>query len=380
MLERKEETKLVKTTLAKLGYQDVKVTHGRGTAWGWVTVDVSVPKPSGCSCDTGDPNRYPFYCTACKEAMHTNRIKVTDIILDTTGRRRGEYDGNTIVDITFTEVAELAPIPMEEPRRDIRATKISDNVLAIISAATVDGPMVILNSGQLDRAVYVAVNKVLEGMGGKWNRKAGGHVFDNCPTEKLEAIILTGEYNRPADYGYFPTPLTLVDELVCLAGVYPGMKVLEPSAGRGAILERVAPLVGQMNVDCYELLPENAADLGGNLIECCDFLTVTPRPCYDRVIMNPPFSRQEDIDHVTHALKFLKPGGRLVSVMSAGVKFRTNKKTVEFLEKHQPVIKDNPPETFKVSGTMVNTVTVVIERGSAGRVAQHPGETPQGRS
>jgi 16S rRNA G1207 methylase RsmC len=35
--------------------------------------------------------------------------------------------------------------------------------------------------------------------------------------------------------------------------------------------------------------------------------------------MNPPFARQADIHHVNHALKFLKPDGLLVSVMSAGV-------------------------------------------------------------
>ncbi len=33
--------------------------------------------------------------------------------------------------------------------------------------------------------------------------------------------------------------------------------------------------------------------------------------------MNPPFSRQQDIRHVMHAAKFLKPGGRLVAVMGA---------------------------------------------------------------
>ena len=35
--------------------------------------------------------------------------------------------------------------------------------------------------------------------------------------------------------------------------------------------------------------------------------------------MNPPFENGRDIDHVTHALSLLKPGGRLVAIMSEGV-------------------------------------------------------------
>ena len=43
---------------------------------------------------------------------------------------------------------------------------------------------------------------------------------------------------------------------------------------------------------------------------------------FDRVVMNPPFCRGRDLDHVRHALRFVAPGGRLVAIMSAGVAFR----------------------------------------------------------
>ena len=35
MLERKEETKIVKRELAKYGI-NARVGHGKGTAWGWL--------------------------------------------------------------------------------------------------------------------------------------------------------------------------------------------------------------------------------------------------------------------------------------------------------------------------------------------------------
>ena len=74
--------------------------------------------------------------------------------------------------------------------------------------------------------------------------------------------------------------------------------------------------------------------------------------------MNPPFSRQADIHHVNHAIKFLKPGGVLVSVMSAGVTFRTNRLTDDFRRMviaHNGQIGALPAGAFKESGTMVNT-------------------------
>lgn len=244
-------------------------------------------------------------------------------------------------------------------------SKVDNFTLGVLSTASVDGDTIILNCGQLDRKQYLDVNKVLEAMGGKWNRKAKGHVFSENPSDKLEAIILTGEYNKPADYGYFPTPMDLADKMITLAELSPDMVVLEPSAGRGAIAERVARIVGYDNVHCFELLTDNCEALheyGFRNVECCDFLSVEVKPLYDRVIMNPPFSKQQDIDHVTHALKCVKPGGGLVSIMASGVTFRQNRKTLDFLSLIEgSEIIPNPPESFKLSGTLVNTVTVVVD-------------------
>ena len=63
----------------------------------------------------------------------------------------------------------------------------------------------------------------------------------------------------------------------------------------------------------------------GGTVTCMDFLETTPEPVYDRVIMNPPFTRGADAKHVLHALGFVKPGGLLVSVMSNGASYRGDK-------------------------------------------------------
>lgn len=243
------------------------------------------------------------------------------------------------------------------------AKLIDQNTLAILSRVTVEGNNIFLTCGQLDRKQYLAVNEVLENMGGKWNKKAKAHVYANDPTEALEQVLLSGEIVPPKKYGYFPTPPELAKRVIALAEVAPGELVLEPSAGQGGIADHLAGFA----VDCVELLPDNAKVLrskGYNLLHEGTFFDVVPTPIYDKVIMNPPFEKQADIDHVLHAFKFLKPGGRLVSIMASSVTFRENKKTLDFkaLVDRQGFIEHNPAGAFKESGTMVNTVTVVLDK------------------
>jgi len=94
-----------------------------------------------------------------------------------------------------------------------------------------------------------------------------------------------------------------------------------------------------------------------------DFLATTPSPTFDRVIMNPPFTKRADIEHVLHAYKFLAPGGRLVAIMSAGVMFRGDMKSVRFRDlvtTHGGSIAPLPEGSFKAAGTSVNTAVVTI--------------------
>ena len=83
-----------------------------------------------------------------------------------------------------------------------------------------------------------------------------------------------------------------------LADIEPGMLMLEPSAGRGAIALPAA--AAGATVDCCEVMHENHAHLlaqpGLHAVTRQDFLTVPPEPFYDRVVMNPPFHTTRDAD------------------------------------------------------------------------------------
>jgi predicted RNA methylase len=244
--------------------------------------------------------------------------------------------------------------------------KISENVLAVLSRSTTDGMKLFLPVGQLERKMYMDVNKVLEAAGGKWSRKDKAHVFESEAFDRLDQILLTGEVEIPKDeFNYFPSPPAVVARLIELAEIEHGMHVLEPSAGRGAIA--FACHGAGALVYCYELMQENYYALAGDarigFVKQMDFLTQTPEQEYDRVVMNPPFAKQADILHVLHALLFLKPGGKLVSVMSASVGFRENKLTTQFRDlvaARGGTIEKLPHGAFKESGTMVNTVIVTI--------------------
>lgn len=239
------------------------------------------------------------------------------------------------------------------------AIRIPEDVLRVLDAATIEGNRLVL-VGQLDRKLYEQTNRVLDAAGGKWNRGAKAHVFDGPAIEAIEPLILTGEYSRTKqDFGQFDTPLALADDLVERAGVLAGMLCLEPSAGIGRIADALAAAGGI--VTAFEIDAKRANELGDYVVHLFDFLQADPVPEYDRVVMNPPFAGQVDIDHVRHAFKFLKPGGRLVSIMSAGVIFRDNRKTADFrafIERAGGSIERLDEGAFRESGTMVNTCIV----------------------
>ncbi len=135
--------------------------------------------------------------------------------------------------------------------------------------------------------------------------------------------------------GFFPTPPNMVQRLLDLADLHDFNTMLEPSAGKGDILDALKARIGSDNakLDAIEINHKlrEILKLKGYNVVANDFLSYDEKK-YDRVIMNPPFENGQDIDHVTHALNLLKPNGRLVAVMGEGAFFRQFKKDKAFRE------------------------------------------------
>ena len=60
---------------------------------------------------------------------------------------------------------------------------------------------------------------------------------------------------------------------------------------------------------------------------CGDFLEQNGNlGTFDRILMNPPFQNGADIKHIQHAMKMLKPGGRLIAICANGPRQQTTLK------------------------------------------------------
>ncbi len=244
--------------------------------------------------------------------------------------------------------------------------RLSPEVLDILSRAETEGSALRLGD-QLDRKLYQATDKALVMAGGKWDRRAQAHMFPAEAAEILDAILLTGQVqNLRQEFGAFYTPPALALQLATAAGVSPGTTVLEPSAGGGAIADAARDLYGE--VTCVEIRGEPCAQLRERFHTVHgDFLTMSPatlqRGLFDRVVMNPPFARQADAIHVLHAVRFLRPGGRLAAIMAASVTFR---ETRPYAEVRRLVVATGgaitplPDGAFKSAGTTVRTVIATI--------------------
>lgn len=216
---------------------------------------------------------------------------------------------------------------------------------------------------------YAQVKKCLLDAGGKYKRC--GFEFPESAAD-IQARLLGGEaINDKKKYQYFPTPPPVVQQLLGLAGVTPRCRVLEPSAGQGAIANELRGLAGECVT--VELMPQNCVAMRrqGHDVHEADFLTLTADDIgtFDRIVANPPFNKNQDIDHIRHMHRFLRPGGRLVSVASPSWAVIQKTKQGYFREWMESVganYVDLPEGSFKESGTGVRSMIIVIDKAVDG--------------
>ena len=187
--------------------------------------------------------------------------------------------------------------------------------------------------------------------------------------EQSKEDPLTPKYSPAKYHGHFPTPDKVAQQVISSAALYKHeekLSVLEPSAGGGNIA-RLA-VFDYTDVDCIELQGHLAYSLKSSgkyrNVWNGDFLARIPSAEYDRVVMNPPFDRERDIDHVLHALEFLKaPNGILVAIMSAGTEWRETSKSRAFRDQMASMNAkwlDLPAGSFSSVGTCCNTVLLRV--------------------
>jgi hypothetical protein len=210
---------------------------------------------------------------------------------------------------------------------------------------------------------------------------ADGRTAEDDPLSKDKAKTSPARY-----FGFYPTPAAAAQRVLRNSPIWHRSKeterlnILEPSAGTGNLALACYPDYEREwdleryrldhIVDCIEIQPHLIPDLKakklGRVINA-DFMQIEPETTglYDLIVMNPPFDRERDIDHVVHALKFLKPDGQLIAIMSAGTEFRQTNKSIAFrklMEDMGARWEDLPPNSFSEVGTNVNTGFISVRK------------------
>lgn len=253
------------------------------------------------------------------------------------------------------------------------------------------------SSDSLSDAEYDRLKPIMEHLGGHWREKVKSFVFAKDVSKELDYYLMNGvsvseQYKWQEETQFYPTPVTVAQRVVYLAEIQNGNTVLEPSAGRGGLIDCITTTC---DIFCVEPMRENFDILkskGYQVVqetfesfldkmddkkeypEKFDRVVMNPPfsnqfgvhnypKKYNRVVMNPPFSEQRDIKHVRMAYKLLKPGGILVAIMSENALYYKTNETrnfKEFLKRHQHYIEAVPYGSFEESGTTIETIILKL--------------------
>ncbi|MCL8382087.1 DUF4942 domain-containing protein [Xanthobacter aminoxidans] len=159
------------------------------------------------------------------------------------------------------------------------------------------------------------------------------------------------------DLQYYPTPARVVERVLGDLRFKPGERVLEPSCGCGRFMDalraRGARVFG-IEVDAARAAQSRAK---GHSVLTANFLETEPTGDFDQVVMNPPFYGRHYARHVEHAMRFLKPGGRLTAILPVTARYDHGLLTGSW--------DDLPVGSFSESGTNINTTVLTMSRGDA---------------
>lgn len=168
---------------------------------------------------------------------------------------------------------------------------------------------------------------------------------------------------------YYATPEPVGMKMVEWAGIKPGDKVLEPSAGHGAIARFFPDQTDVTMVEpSYDLSQRAALANGTARIVNSNFEDFHVSNKFDAIVMNPPYGNggKTAIEHLDKAARHLREGGRIVALIPRGG--MTDRRLAQFMESEgakglQLVAKVSmPASTFARAGTGVNTQAIVLEK------------------
>jgi len=162
-----------------------------------------------------------------------------------------------------------------------------------------------------------------EGKGGKERDKAANEAlteYDRAKAFYYGTQKKNSKTKAQEGADYFATPEPVGLKMVELADIRPGEKVLEPSAGHGAIARWFPEGADKTAIEPSSFLRPRLAMVFDGAINSGDFEDLNTINKYDAIVMNPPFGTagKTAIDHMAKASKHLNDGGRIVALIPVG--------------------------------------------------------------
>lgn len=302
--------------------------------------------------------------------------------------------------------------------RSQTTTRISSEVLAVLRTLEHHDDAVSLTVDLRDqRELYLQVAEVLEACGAKWDRRRDAHAHtEHWDPGMLADVVATGEAPPANSLAFFPTPRKIaaemckyIDRIACgvfIDGVKYATRILEPSAGTGAL---VHALIDHLVADrtatrdeiyrgelpehqrlCVEIImieqdPRRARilertftatkskhrDLGtiSVKVHCGDFLRYAAEQAeqghtFDAILANPPFSVRGDRrawrTHLLAMLSVLDERGRLACVVPCNYLEKVGDPDLTMIEVVGASEREEWPKGM-FEGTSAATVTLYLD-------------------
>ena len=240
----------------------------------------------------------------------------------------------------------------------------------IINSCRAQDGVIFLPNVAIDRSLYLQLKRLMQSNGAKWKGgKVGGFV---CPDagEVLTRLQDGDLSDRKKTFQFFATPIELGEAIAGDLGmITPDMRILEPSAGQGTLIIAIRNRFGSdICPDYCELLPEHRSYLAAHFSGChCvgdDFMQAEGlEGRYDRIVANPPFTRNQDIRHIRRMYDCLNPTGRMVTLCSPHFEFANDRESRDFRDWLYSVhahVRLVPKGMFRNSGTDIEARKIVI--------------------
>lgn len=180
--------------------------------------------------------------------------------------------------------------------------------------------------------VYKSVTEFLKTFKCKRCKVGKQTAFKNQGEFSNEQILKIGKelkgVSLSTKFDFFPTPAELVKKVHSLVEIKSDDLILEPSAGAGDLIRGL----DKKNIVCVELNSILATILKEKKynVKNIAFEDFEPEQKFDKILMNPPFSKRLDAKHILRAFEMLKNGGELVAIHSCGILYATDKISTEF--------------------------------------------------